>query len=66
MTTHRISKPASRLPKMRHATKGMSHDADYLKNPAYFLPSLLGPVWFDLINLMLPSLMSTGLTYFFT
>jgi hypothetical protein len=30
------------------------------------LPSLLGPVWFDLINLMLPSLMSTGLTYFFT
>lgn len=39
--------------------------ANYLKNPEYFLPSLLGPVWFDLISLMFPSLISTGLTYFF-
>ena len=52
--------------KMRHAPEGMSHDADYLKKPAYLLPSLLGPVWFDLISLKFPSLMRTGWTYFFT
>ena len=33
----------------------MSHCTAYLKKPAYFLPSLLGPVWLDLIRSILPS-----------
>ena len=44
----------------------MPHDVDYLKNPAYFLPSLLGPVWLDLIRSIVPSWTITGFSYFFT
>lgn len=44
----------------------MSYSAAYLKNPAYFFPSLLGPVWLDLIRFIVPSWTIAGFSYVFT
>ena len=38
----------------------------YLKKPEYFLPSVLGPVEFDLMRSMVPSWIRTGFSYVFT
>lgn len=56
-------------PRERHAARrrdGMPQNITYLKKPEYFLPSVLGPVAFDLMRSMVPSWIRTGFSYVFT